>query len=136
MVNTSQNGSNPPRTVRSHKWNTVPNITHCIQSPTGISAWSPSFLIYINYVISNGQVDVSLSLLGLIKTFCTLKCCFTFFIPALSPSLLFVNDTILHMVEQIRYLGVLHLSLDATWSAHINMSTVRLKARSSVVLVN
>jgi len=46
--------------------------------------------------------------------------------PTLPPSPLFVNDTILYMVKQFKYLRVT-FSSDATWSAHI--STVCLKAR-------
>jgi len=45
-------------------------------------------------------------------------------IPTLPPSLLFVNDTILHMVEQCRYML---LYLDTTWCAYIN--TIHLQAR-------
>ena len=44
-------------------------------------------------------------------------------IPTLPPSLLFVNDTILHMVEQCKYML---LSLDATWCAYINLQARRL----------
>jgi len=59
----------------------------------------------------------------------TLKCCYLLFsrkpTPALPPSPLFVNDTILHMVKQFKYLEVTFS--DANQSAHIN--TVCLKAR-------
>jgi len=44
-------------------------------------------------------------------------------------SLLFVNDTTLHMGEQFRYLGVTSSS-DATWTAHINATC--LKARGLI----
>ena len=69
-------------------------------------------------------VDQNLLLLN------ALICCYLLFsrksIPTLPPSPLFVNDAILHMVKQFKYLGVT-FSSDATWSAHI--ISVCLRAR-------
>ena len=63
------------------------------------------------------------SVIGSTKSFCmllnTLKYCHLLFsrkpTPTLPPSPLFINETILHMVKQFKYLGVI-LSSDATWS--------------------
>ena len=63
----------------------------------------------------------------------TLKCCYLLFsrkpTPTLPSSPLLVNNTVLRMAKQFKYLGVT-LSSDASWTPHIN--TICLKTRKLV----
>ena len=63
----------------------------------------------------------------------TLKCCYLLFsrkpTPTLPSSPLLVNNTVLHMAKEFKYLGVT-FPLDASWTSHIN--TICLKTRKLV----
>ena len=63
----------------------------------------------------------------------TLKCCYLLFSRKPTPTLpsfpLLVNNTVLHMAKEFKYLGVT-FSLDASWTPHIN--TICLKTRKLV----
>ena len=63
----------------------------------------------------------------------TLKCCYLLFsrkpTPTLPSSPLLVNNTVLRMAKEFKYLGVT-FSLDASWTPHIN--TICLKTRKLV----
>ena len=104
-------------TKRNNTWmnranNTIHSILHC--------EW-----YYIHCICA--WVDQN-SLL-----FNTLKCCYLLFsrkpTPTLPSSPLLVNNTVLHMAKEFKYLGVT-FSLDASWTPHIN--TICLKTRKLV----
>ena len=63
----------------------------------------------------------------------TLKCCYLLFsrkpTPTFPSSPLLVNNTVLHMAKEFKYLGVT-FSSDASWTPHIN--TICLKSRKLV----
>ena len=64
----------------------------------------------------------------------TLKCCYLLFsrkpTPTLPSSPLLVNNIVLYMAKEFKYLGVT-FSLDASWTPHIN--TICLKTRNLLV---
>ena len=63
----------------------------------------------------------------------TLKCCYLLFLrkptPTFPSSPLLVNNTVLHMAKEFKFLGVT-FSSDASWTPHIN--TICLKTRKLV----
>ena len=60
----------------------------------------------------------------------TLKCCYLLFTrkrtPTLPSSLLLVNNTVLRMAKEFKYLGVT-FSLDTSWNSHINAVCLRTR---------
>ena len=92
----------------------------CAISNGKISVYADDIVLYqiirspMNYILAQQDIDsicawVDQNLLLLD----TLKCCYLLFsrkpTPTLPPSPLFVDDTILHMVKQSKYLGVTFL---------------------------